>query len=299
MRIISGTKKGHPLKAPPGTTTRPTTDRVREAIFNVLQTRIADARILDVFAGSGGMSMEALSRGAAFADLYEEDRKAITAIRQNIAFLQFAEKSKLWMGDAIYLLSQNTRQYDIIFLDINMTGMDGIQTAKFIRKLSGEVYLVFITAFITYAIEGYKYNVARYLLKGNKNFEAILGECLDSILAKMDFKVESRVFEFIEGKKIVNIERILYIESSLHKIIFYIVSDKRYQYRLYGKLNTIEESLKSLGFVRIHQSYLVNIRYIKMIKNYKAILTTGDVLPMSKSKYKFAKELFIEYKGEI
>ena len=97
----------------------------------------------------------------------------------------------------------------------------------------------------------------------------------------------------------MNIERILYIESILHKIIFYIVSDKRYQYRLYGKLNTIEESLKSLGFVRIHQSYLVNIRYIKMIKNYKAILTTGDVLPMSKSKYKFAKELFIEYKGEI
>lgn len=117
MRVIGGSKKGHPLKAPSGTNTRPTTDRVREAIFNVLQTRITDARILDVFAGSGGMSMEALSRGACFADLYEKDRKAVAAIRQNIAFLGFAEKSKLWIGDALHFLSQNSQQYDIIFLD--------------------------------------------------------------------------------------------------------------------------------------------------------------------------------------
>ncbi len=117
MRVIGGSKKGHPLKAPEGTTTRPTTDRVREAIFNTLQTRIADAVVLDVFAGSGGMSMEALSRGAAFADLCEKDRRAIAAIKQNIAFLGFAEKAKLWQGDGLRFLSQNTKKYDIIFLD--------------------------------------------------------------------------------------------------------------------------------------------------------------------------------------
>ena len=117
MRIISGSKKGHPLKAPPGNTTRPTTDRVREAIFNVLQTRISEAKVLDVFAGSGGMSMEALSRGAALADLYEKDRKAIAAIEQNIDFLNFSDKARLWKGDAIHFLSQNISQYDIIFLD--------------------------------------------------------------------------------------------------------------------------------------------------------------------------------------
>lgn len=191
------------------------------------------------------------------------------------------------------------QKYNIIFLDINMEGMDGIQTAQFIRKISEEVYLVFITAFITYAIEGYKYNVARYLVKGNKNFEAFLEECLDAVLVKMNFKVESIVFEFIEGKKKVNVERILYIESNRHKIIFWMISDKRYQCSLYGKLNTLEELLKSLGFVRIHQSYLVNIRCVEMIKNYKATLTIGDILPVSKAKYKFARDMFIEYKGEI
>ena len=101
MRIIGGSKKGHPLQAPAGTVTRPTTDRVREAIFNTLQMRIPEAKILDVFAGSGGMSMEALSRGASFADLYEKDRKAIAAIERNIKFLGFEEQAKLWKGDAL------------------------------------------------------------------------------------------------------------------------------------------------------------------------------------------------------
>ncbi|MCR1985087.1 LytTR family DNA-binding domain-containing protein [Blautia coccoides] len=190
-------------------------------------------------------------------------------------------------------------KYNIIFLDINMEGMDGIQTAQAIRKISEEVYLVFITAFITYAIEGYKYNVVRYLVKDNNKFQELLEECLDAILSKMNFKVETRVFEFIEGKKSVNIEKILYIESDLHKIVFWIIADKICQYSLYGKLNTFEESLKSLGFIRIHQSYLVNIRYVETIKNYKATLVTGDTLPMSKSKYKFARDIFIEYKGEL
>lgn len=117
MRIIGGSKKGHPLQAPAGITTRPTTDRVREAIFNTLQMRIPEARVLDVFAGSGGMSMEALSRGAKFADLYEKDRKAIAAIERNIKFLGFQSQSKLWKGDALHFLSQNSAQYDIIFLD--------------------------------------------------------------------------------------------------------------------------------------------------------------------------------------
>lgn len=117
MRIIGGSKKGHPLQAPTGTTTRPTTDRIREAIFNTLQMRISEAKILDVFAGSGGMSMEALSRGAAWADLYEKDRKAIAAIERNIKFLGFQSQSKLWKGDALHFLSQNSFQYDIIFLD--------------------------------------------------------------------------------------------------------------------------------------------------------------------------------------
>ena len=117
MRVIGGSKKGHPLQAPAGTTTRPTTDRVREAIFNTLQGHIAGAMVLDVFAGSGGMSMEAFSRGAKWADLYEKDRKAIAAIERNIAFLGFQDVAKLWKGDALYFLSQNTKQYDIIFLD--------------------------------------------------------------------------------------------------------------------------------------------------------------------------------------
>ena len=78
-------------------------------------------------------------------------------------------------------------QYDIIFLDINMDEIDGIVTAQKIREYSSEIFIVFVTAYINYSLEGYKVDAARYLLKNNTNFEESIYECMDSILHKMNF----------------------------------------------------------------------------------------------------------------
>ncbi len=92
MRIIAGTAHGQPIKAPAGRNTRPTTDRVREAIFSALTPFLAEAKVLDAFAGSGALGLEALSRGAAQAVFCEQARAAQIVIKENLVRTKLAEK---------------------------------------------------------------------------------------------------------------------------------------------------------------------------------------------------------------
>ena len=85
MRVIAGSARGVPLRAPPGRGTRPITDRVKETLFAILGDRVPDSRVIDLYAGSGAIGIEALSRGAASVDFVERDRAALTAIRDNLA----------------------------------------------------------------------------------------------------------------------------------------------------------------------------------------------------------------------
>lgn len=115
-------------------------------------------------------------------------------------------------------------QYSIIFLDINMDDINGIEVAQQIRTYSSDIYIVFVTAFLNYALDGYKVDATRYLLKGNDNFNESIHECMDNIFYKMNYIVEKKEFFFNEEKNIP-IERIVYIESKLHKLEFMIEED--------------------------------------------------------------------------
>jgi 16S rRNA (guanine966-N2)-methyltransferase len=84
MRIVAGLAKGRRISAPPGHEVRPTADRVREALFSSLQTRLPDARVLDLYAGSGALGLEAISRGAAGVTLVERDRRTLVVLRANV-----------------------------------------------------------------------------------------------------------------------------------------------------------------------------------------------------------------------
>ena len=119
MRIIAGTARSLPLKTIEGMDTRPTTDRIKETLFNILQMDIPGCYFLDLFAGSGQMGLEALSRGAAYAVFIENNRKASQCIEENIAFTKFAKESRLLTTDVIIGLSSLEGKYtfDIIFMD--------------------------------------------------------------------------------------------------------------------------------------------------------------------------------------
>lgn len=119
MRITGGDWRGRTLRAPKSEATRPTQDRVREALFNLLQTALPGARFLDLYAGSGAVGLEALSRGAATADFIERDRKVFETLRQNLAaFGVPPDRARLadadaWLRGAI----PPNGPWDIVFAD--------------------------------------------------------------------------------------------------------------------------------------------------------------------------------------
>jgi 16S rRNA (guanine966-N2)-methyltransferase len=123
MRIVAGKFRGASLVAPKGLSTRPTSDRVRQALFNVLEhgapaIDFDGARVLDLFAGSGALGLEALSRGARFAVFIEDDAEARGAIRRNVEALELTGASKIWRRDATKLGAVGTlAPFDLVFCD--------------------------------------------------------------------------------------------------------------------------------------------------------------------------------------
>jgi 16S rRNA (guanine(966)-N(2))-methyltransferase RsmD len=120
MRVISGQSKGRRIKAPKGSEVRPTASRVKEAIFNILPHDLDGIRVLDLFAGSGALSMEALSRGAREAILIDISRKAAETIRGNLEVLGLSSRSRIWTMPApaaIRRLSRAGETFDLIFID--------------------------------------------------------------------------------------------------------------------------------------------------------------------------------------
>lgn len=118
MRIISGQARGRKLKTLEGLDTRPTLDRTREALFNILQQRVRDARVLDLFAGSGALALEALSRGAGSAVLCDQSPAACGIIRENIALVRMEDRARLLCCEASQALERLVgEQFDLIFLD--------------------------------------------------------------------------------------------------------------------------------------------------------------------------------------
>ena len=117
MRVISGSARGRRLKELPGMDTRPTTDQVKESIFNIIQFDVEGRRVLDLFAGTGQMGIEALSRGAAHATFVDLAPAAAKIVRENVELTRFTDVSKVVQSDWRGFLSSCREKFDLIFLD--------------------------------------------------------------------------------------------------------------------------------------------------------------------------------------
>ena len=117
MRVISGSARGVQLRTPDGLKTRPTADRVKEAMFSIIQFDIPCARVLDLFGGTGQLGIEALSRGAAYCCFIDELEQACMLIKDNLAKTKLSEKAKVIRSDYSSFLKNTTEKFDIIFLD--------------------------------------------------------------------------------------------------------------------------------------------------------------------------------------
>ncbi|MCL2056309.1 MAG: 16S rRNA (guanine(966)-N(2))-methyltransferase RsmD [Oscillospiraceae bacterium] len=117
MRIITGSGRGRRLAAPPGQDTRPTSELVKEAVFSMIQFEVEGAAVLDIFAGSGQMGIEALSRGARSCVFVENAKPAWQVILANLEHAGFADKAKLIKTDAVLFLQSAPGLFDVAFLD--------------------------------------------------------------------------------------------------------------------------------------------------------------------------------------
>jgi 16S rRNA (guanine(966)-N(2))-methyltransferase RsmD len=117
LRVIAGKAKGRKLKSVPGDTTRPVTDRVKEALFNILAGDVVDSRWWDLFAGTGAVGIEALSRGAAFVRFTDLNRVPIETLRFNVDHCGFGKQSEIRRGDAFTLLSRSAdAEFEYIYI---------------------------------------------------------------------------------------------------------------------------------------------------------------------------------------
>lgn len=120
LRVISGSRKGMPLKAVPGDSTRPTTDKVKESIFNIIGPYFEEGIALDLYGGSGGLGIEALSRGIEKVIFVDFDKKAVQVIKENLQKTKFIECAEVYRNDAkraLKALAKREILFDYIFLD--------------------------------------------------------------------------------------------------------------------------------------------------------------------------------------
>ena len=118
MRVIAGKARRLALKTVPGMETRPTTDRIKETLFNVIQNEVPGAAFIDMFSGSGGIGIEALSRGARKCYFLENDKEALNCIRENLKFTRFEDQAVILSQDAFLSLNNIfEKEIDVIFMD--------------------------------------------------------------------------------------------------------------------------------------------------------------------------------------
>jgi len=132
VRVISGSAKGRPLKAVPGMGTRPTTDKVKEAIFSMIGPYFSGGDVLDLFAGTGGLGIEALSRGMDRA-VFDADKKAVEVVAANLRATRLEDRAEVYRNDAVRALKalgKRQRRFELVFLDppYRMTAIEELVT---------------------------------------------------------------------------------------------------------------------------------------------------------------------------
>ncbi|WP_099466756.1 LytR/AlgR family response regulator transcription factor [Konateibacter massiliensis] len=193
------------------------------------------------------------------------------------------------------LLGQYTEEYKFIILDIEMEGMNGIETALEIRKKNQKVIIWFLTVSEAYIMEGYKAEAFRYLLKP-LSYEVFEEQFTTSLSWVEEKYVRPIVVEYKNETYHLEEDDILFIEVFGHKLIFHL-QDKAIT--SIDSLRNIETMLNKSSFVRIHRSYLINLKKVKTFNKTEIIMHNNERVPISKYKEKEFKQCYTQFWGKI
>ena len=174
--------------------------------------------------------------------------------------------------------------FDIIFLDIDMPDVSGMTIAKKIRMQEENLEIVFITNKDELVYDAIKVVPFRFIRKSR--FDEEIQEALHEFIAKLNNKKIFYIFSTSNGEKTVQPTQIRYVEVSSHKLSIHMLNES---FITIGNLKDIEEQFYTYGFIKVHQSFLVNFRFINYIKRNEVILDNGTTLPLSRSRYEKTK----------
>lgn len=192
------------------------------------------------------------------------------------------------------VLRSDLNAIDILFLDVDMPGRNGMETAKAIRKQNKEMIIVFLTAYSEFVFESFKVDAFRYLIKPVNNQE--LCETLDAVCDKFSETEDILTFQFQNETYRIKYSDIIYIEGMRDKIWLYC-KDRTYRWR--GTMKNLEEILEDKNFFQIHRSYIINMSKIKKYNSQKITLEGGYEVPVSKYRLNEFKEEYIRFWSKI
>lgn len=189
-------------------------------------------------------------------------------------------------------LLENYQSYEAVFLDIDMVGMNGIETGKAIRKLDKDTKIVYLTAYRDYVSGAFGVHAFQYLLKP-VNKKAIWN-VLEEIFRYTKAAEKKIILDFhtVDGSLCLPVERIYFFEYENRKIR--IVTDEE-QYYMADKIGNVAKRMAEFGFSMPHQSFVVNMFHVKNVKNQQIFLDNGMEIPLSQKKQKIWKQELMEY----
>lgn len=190
--------------------------------------------------------------------------------------------------DLLKAYDKEDKPFDIIFLDIDMPKIDGLEVAEVIRRKDEETILIFLTSVEDKVYKTFKYNTFRFIRKSHIDTE--LQEALNSSLEKLID--EKHIFKTIDGDLALYISEILYFEF-IDRTVYIKTFDKTYKTTI-RRFKDIEDTFQTKGFVLIHRSCMVNENYIKSVGNLQITLDNGERLPVSRYKIEEVKKSLIK-----
>lgn len=197
--------------------------------------------------------------------------------------------------DGMELLEKYDPSIDLIFLDIQMKLVDGLHAAGRVRQMDETVEIIFLTTMAQYALEGYQYRAANYILKPLK-YPRLKSE-LDLFIRK--HRRENSPAYFIvndTGKYKIRLSSLRYVETYRRNLLCHTEQEDIVCYK---SMKELERELSGQGFARCHSSYLVNLAYVKGARKLEITLITGEILPISQPRRKAFMEKLAEYWGDM